>query len=349
MTVRFLPHPHSPFSHFLKMGVFQSRHRQVQQHDGHDKQPEEIRTKIYVLGGTSACGKHVLYQRMVGVNKEEAFLVLLRRDLINRMRALCQIVAESGRQHLINDQSTFSEILKVLLPEQRDKEAIQVHLMSVKKLWTEEEIKNAWKIKSRKTNHYSSYENLFDRLDEIGKQDYSLSDRDALLSYVARPVIVLNECTINNTPVKVVAFSAFNGKQKQRWFSIKEDQDDISAIIYVVDLSAFDLETNKGENYMKQSLLHFSDMLTYPAAQKDSQLFLYLNKIDLFYEKLLHTKIPSEIYQDFSEGQDFISYIQAKFHQRCEGRKLTTFVTCLLDKEKTQEIIDQTMSSIKVL
>lgn len=123
-------------------------------------------------------------------------------------------------------------------------------------------------------------------------------------------------------------------QQTQQTISSYEDA---IAIIFFVDLTTYDqLPCSDDANTSLQSALSLFETLLNSTALDRITFILFLNKVDIFKQKILVSPLNHH-FPDYSGGGDFraaISYILDQFINlsRDDMRQIYTHVTCSLDK-----------------
>ncbi|XP_059081520.1 G protein alpha i subunit-like [Tigriopus californicus] len=119
--------------------------------------------------------------------------------------------------------------------------------------------------------------------------------------------------------------------QRMKWISLFDNMD---CILFFVALSGYNLllEEDGQTNRMKEALRVFFYLTSSPFLH-NVQMMLFLNKTDLFREKL--KRYPLNIcFQDYSGPNEFgpaIEYVASRFKAHCVKEELYTHYTCSTD------------------
>jgi len=155
---------------------------------------------------------------------------------------------------------------------------------------------------------------------------------------------------IKTTGIKEIAFTVEKAdflmvdvggqrSERRKWLHCFTD---VTAVIFLASLDAYDqvLEEDQTINRMKESLELFF-LITSSKWLKDSDWILFLNKIDLFKEKLQRVPL-STVYPEY-RGKDVaeaVRFIKTKYQNAFAGNKKIhkTFVTCALDTSNCRKV-----------
>lgn len=236
----------------------------------------------------------------------------------------------------------------------------------INKVWSDKGIQDAWghrgTLQVQDTVKY-----FIKNLERISKDDYMPNTDDVLHVRSRTTGIVEQKFRINGHPFLVVDVGGQKNERK-KWIHAF---DGVTAVIYVAALSAYDqtLYEDDDQNRMIESLKVFKDVLSW-SIFKRTDIILFLNKSDLFAEKLLRHPITMcfEEY-DGSKGleagsQDDVKasydYIRKKFHEQNANpkeRQIFTHMTCATDTTMIEKIfndvqriiIDKALRAINLL
>jgi len=125
---------------------------------------------------------------------------------------------------------------------------------------------------------------------------------------------------------------------------------DVTATIYLVALNEYDMlmEEDNSTNRMEESLKLFQK-LSGSQWLKDIPLILFLNKSDLFQEKIKTRPLTKFFrdYDDFVKGlpqkglsdyETSCEYFKTQYTQVFNGTRLYTFITCVLDTHNCERV-----------
>ncbi|KAF7249605.1 Guanine nucleotide-binding protein G(i) subunit alpha-2, partial [Varanus komodoensis] len=131
--------------------------------------------------------------------------------------------------------------------------------------------------------------------------------------------------------------------ERKKWIHCFEG---VTAIIFCVALSAYDLVLAEDEemNRMHESMKLF-DSICNNKWFTDTSIILFLNKKDLFEEKIIHSPLTICFpeYTGANKYDEAAGYIQSKFedlNKRKDTKEIYTHFTCATDTKNVQFVFD---------
>ncbi|XP_067908139.1 guanine nucleotide-binding protein G(i) subunit alpha-2a [Heterodontus francisci] len=179
-------------------------------------------------------------------------------------------------------------------------------------------------------------------LERIARSDYIPTQQDVLRTRVKTTGIVETHFTFKDLHFKMFDVGGQRSERK-KWIHCFEG---VTAIIFCVALSAYDLVLAEDEemNRMHESMKLF-DSICNNKWFTDTSIILFLNKKDLFEEKI--TKSPLSIcFPEYSGANEYdaaAGYIQTKFedlNKRKDTKEIYTHFTCATDTKNVQFVFD---------
>ncbi|GBP13829.1 G protein alpha o subunit [Eumeta japonica] len=201
---------------------------------------------------------------------------------------------------------------------------------------------------------------FLDDLDRLGAKDYQPTEQDILRTRVKTTGIVevhfsfknlnFNEFhiykTLNETWRLCLYSRLFDvggqRSERKKWIHCFED---VTAIIFCVAMSEYDqvLHEDETTNRMQESLKLF-DSICNNKWFTDTSIILFLNKKDLFEEKI--RKSPLTIcFPEYTGAQEYgeaAAYIQAQFEAKNKSttKEIYCHMTCATDTNNIQFVFD---------
>ncbi|CAO3635954.1 unnamed protein product [Cunninghamella echinulata] len=180
--------------------------------------------------------------------------------------------------------------------------------------------------------HYFFYYSYFDSIDRIGDANYIPTDQDVLRSRVKTTGITETTFVIDDLTYRMFDVGGQRSERK-KWIHCFEN---VTAIIFLVAISEYDqvLIEDETVNRMQEALTLFDSICNSRWFVKTS-IILFLNKIDIFKEKL--PKHPlSESFTDFTGPETYDSasdYILNRFVSlnQSDSKQVYTHFTCATD------------------
>ncbi|XP_042069240.1 guanine nucleotide-binding protein G(o) subunit alpha isoform X2 [Haplochromis burtoni] len=222
-----------------------------------------------------------------------------------------------------------------------DTEPYSAELLSaMMRLWSDSGIQECFS-RAREYQLNDSAQYYLDSLDRIGAADYQPTEQDILRTRVKTTGIVETHFTFKNLHFRLFDVGGQRSERK-KWIHCFED---VTAIIFCVALSGYDqvLHEDETTNRMHESLMLF-DSICNNKFFIDTSIILFLNKKDLFAEKI--KKSPLSIcfpeYTGPNTYEDAAAYIQAQFESknRSPNKEIYCHMTCATDTGNIQVVFD---------
>ncbi|XP_070764087.1 guanine nucleotide binding protein (G protein), alpha activating activity polypeptide O, a isoform X5 [Enoplosus armatus] len=213
-------------------------------------------------------------------------------------------------------------------------------LSAMMRLWSDSGIQECFS-RAREYQLNDSAQYYLDSLDRIGAADYQPTEQDILRTRVKTTGIVETHFTFKNLHFRLFDVGGQRSERK-KWIHCFED---VTAIIFCVALSGYDqvLHEDETTNRMHESLKLF-DSICNNNWFKDTSIILFLNKKDLFENKI--SKSPLSIcfpeYTGPNTYEDAAAYIQAQFESknRSPNKEIYCHMTCATDTGNIQVVFD---------
>ncbi|KAF8367766.1 hypothetical protein PRIPAC_85595 [Pristionchus pacificus] len=159
----------------------------------------------------------------------------------------------------------------------------------LKELWKDPHIKDAYEKRSQ-LQVADSIAYFLDSLDRIFSDDYSPTNEDYLHLRIPTSGVVEHRLSINSAEFRFIDVGGQRSERK-KWLLQFED---VGAIIFLSAISEYDqnLYEQKDTNRLDESLNLF-DCIINSEYFKDTTMILFLNKTDLFKEKIKKKSISS--------------------------------------------------------
>jgi GTPase SAR1 family protein len=211
----------------------------------------------------------------------------------------------------------------------------------IKHLWSSEPaIKQAYAERS-KLQLLDSAVYFFDNVDRIGAQDYVPTRDDILRARLRTSGIVERTFNIQNVNFKFLDVGG-QRNERRKWIHCF---DQVTAIIFMTAVSEYDqcLYEDEKQNRLHESLQVFSTIANNPVFSK-STILLFLNKIDLFEEKIkrVSLKVAFPEYNGANTFQDASEYITNKYLELSQDKKRLIFahLTCATDTKNVSRVFE---------
>ncbi|ORX96979.1 G protein alpha subunit [Basidiobolus meristosporus CBS 931.73] len=314
-----------------------------------DKLSLRNEVKMLLLGAGES-GKSTILKQMRLIHnggysdaEKEAYKEIIYSNTIQSMRVIliametmsisCSIPENCQNARLILDLPVDPLLPKegVLFPPEVS-EAIRL-------LWTDEGVLSCFK-RSREYQLNDSAKYYFDAVERIAQADYIPSDQDVLRSRVKSAGI--NEITFSMDELlyRMVDVGGQRSERK-KWIHCFEN---VTAIVFMVAISEYDqtLAEDDTVNRMQESLTLFDSICNSRWFVKTS-IILFLNKIDLFREKLPVSPLR-KIFPDYQGPGNYeacCNYIMERFVclNQTSTKQLYAHFTCATDTEQIRFVM----------
>jgi len=303
--------------------------------------------KLLLLGagesGKSTILKQMKIIHMDGYSKEdfEQYREVVYSNTIQSLatiiRAMEMLDVPFGHPGCQRDASMVLDIISRMA----DTEPFEPKLLdAMKRLWMDDGVQACFNQSNEyQLNDSASY--FLSQLDVIGQANYLPSTQDILRTRVKTTGIVEINFSFKDLNFRVFDVGGQRSERK-KWIHCFED---VTAIIFIVALSEYDqvLVEDETTNRMHESLRLF-DSICNNKWFVNTSIILFLNKKDLFEEKILRSGLRKCFpeYQGKDEYTEASEYIQAQFvaQNKSEQKEIYCHLTCATDTQNVQFVFD---------
>jgi len=241
------------------------------------------------------------------------------------------------------DDESMQEVLEwtPMLDSELDNEKLKKALENV---WQDGAIRQVFSERDSLEDLPTCAEYLFKNLTRLLANNYIPTTEDVLRCRQRTSGIIETEFSVGGLEFKMVDVGG-QRSERRKWIHCFND---VQALIFVVAINEYDmkLSEDKRVNRMMESLLLWQEIRKNEWFS-DSSIILFLNKSDLFREKI--TKVDLNVtFKDYSGGKSYenaLSYINKLFVSDA-GRDIFVHVTCATDTKTTQVVFDSVRSTI---
>ncbi|XP_064633728.1 guanine nucleotide-binding protein G(i) subunit alpha [Lineus longissimus] len=303
--------------------------------------------KLLLLGAGES-GKSTIVKQMKiihekGYSKEEClqYRPVVYSNTIQSMvaiiRAMGQLKIEFGHPERAND----ARQLFALAGNADDGELSQDLAEVMKRLWKDHGVQHCFS-RSREYQLNDSASYYLNELDCISQQGYIPTEQDVLRTRVKTTGIVETHFTFKDLHFKMFDVGGQRSERK-KWIHCFEG---VTAIIFIVAMSEYDLTLAEDQemNRMMESMKLF-DSICNNKWFTDTSIILFLNKKDLFEEKIKKSQLAICFpeYAGSNTYEEAAAYIQMQFenlNKRKETKEIYTHFTCATDTGNVQFVFD---------
>ncbi|KAI7823776.1 guanine nucleotide binding protein, alpha subunit [Gamsiella multidivaricata] len=211
---------------------------------------------------------------------------------------------------------------------------------AIKALWADGGIQETYRTVTN-LNLQDSAKYFLDSVDRIADLNYVPTDDDILQARVR--TLAVSEHLFNIDGVTYKIFDVGGQKSLRKYWAPYFD--DVNAIIFMVALSAYDqpCEDDERLNRLEECMSLFNSIANHKLFEMTSFL-LFLNKIDIFQQKLDAGSLVSTYFPDYRGPNDYMNttlYFQQRFLQQCKdtAKQVYTHFTHATDTNQMRVIV----------
>ena len=323
-----------------------TRSKEINRAIKEDAKNTENLVKLLLLGagesGKSTIAKQmkILYQEEYTDGETEVYRDLVFPNVVQSMMAIVKAMASLEIELENPDRQSDIKIVQNASRSVNGFEMSGEIGEALQRLWADAGIRECFG-HAGKFQLNDSAEYYFDELSRLSEQNYIPSVQDVL-----RLRIKTIEKTVSSFSFKNLQFNLIDvggaRSERKKWIHYFKN---VTAIIFCVDLSAYDLllEEDEETNRMQESLQLFDTICNHRSFGNTSMI-LFLNKTDLFRKKI--EKIPITIcFPDYNGESTFdqaATFIQEKFESlnRHKEKVIYTHFTCATDISNVQFVLN---------
>eukprot|EP01101_Sappina_pedata_P012526 TRINITY_DN863_c0_g1_i1.p1 TRINITY_DN863_c0_g1~~TRINITY_DN863_c0_g1_i1.p1 ORF type:complete len:369 (+),score=162.47 TRINITY_DN863_c0_g1_i1:38-1108(+) len=297
-----------------------------------DKRKLESEIKILLLG-TGESGKSTFFKQMEILHKEgfssevrAGYSEIINSNIILSMRTFIISLNKNDQfQRLLapyqDDVETF------LSPAILFEQSLSPELSkSIYKIWSDQEIKKAYEALNSQQSDSASY--FFNDVTRISKPDYIPTDQDILRARSRTTGAAEIQFASQQVNFRMVDVGG-QRSERRKWMHCFEG---VTSLLYFASIGEYDLALyeDSSVNRLAESLMLFRELINCDWF-KDSPIVLFLNKSDIFAEKIKRVDL-NVAFPDYKDGKDEkagLSYIKEQF-LKCNqnsSRNIYTHVT----------------------
>ena len=265
---------------------------------------ESAREFKLLLLGTDEVGKstfikqmRIVYGRGYSDRDRAEFKTLVFRDVIKGI--LIMVKAMQELKISFTNEACMNHITEL---QDMDPESImditEQQFEGISTLWADEGMKKCFEMRS-KFQISDSAKHYFDSLDRIRAEGYIPSVDDVLRVQVPTTGIAEYKFQIRKEIVFKMVDVGGQRSQRRKWIHYFEG----ITIIFITAISDYDevLAEDISQNRVRENLALFKTIITYPWF-KESAIILFLNKTDLFMEKIGNSPLSTH-FPEYTEFQ----------------------------------------------
>jgi len=309
--------------------------------------------KLLLLGtgesGKSTFAKQMKIMHLDGFTPQEkdSYRAITHNNIVEAVTTLV-IQAEEFDYPLQPHLQEFAERLKALPESETLVNEESAH--NIAALWKDPAIRQAF---DRRAEYQlpGSIDYLLDNTERLLVSNAELTVDDILRCRMRTTGIIEIEFVVENARFRLVDVGG-QRSERRKWFHCFSQ---VTAVLFCVALNEYDEKLYEDEkvNRMVEALNLFEEVSNskfFNDPQKPTHIVLFLNKSDLFREKIKRVPLTT-LFPNYKGGEDFdegTKYIKKKFVQKCKDAKKLIFshVTCATDTENIRIVFNAVRSSI---
>lgn len=260
----------------------------------------------------------------------------------NTIQSLMVIIRAMGQLKIDFVDPSLANIAREFFTSASEEGELTPELVTLmKKLWADPGVQLCFS-RSREYQLNDSAAYYLNALDRISQPSYIPSQQDLLRTRVKTTGIIETQFSFKNLHFKMFDVGGQRSERK-KWIHCFEG---VTAIIFCVALSGYDLVLAEDEemNRMVESMKLF-DSICNSKWFVSTSIILFLNKVDLFKEKIAHSPLAICFpeYNGPNTYEDASNYIRMKFenlNKRKDQKEIYTHLTCATDTGNIQFVFD---------
>lgn len=326
-----------------------ARHnRELQRSLEQDNKAEQEKIKLLLLGPGES-GKSTIFRQMkliYGVISEEDRMSLTPVVYANTISTIKMVIKKAnyyGLDNQVADQDSLA-----LIRDLEDQAPIDLKVgAAISSLWEDPMIQKTWERRSE-YQVIESMKYFLDGMPRIMQPRYVATPQDILHIRIRSSGIVVDKYEIEGTTFEMYDVGGQRNERK-KWIHCF---DNVTAVIYVAALSEYNqgMFEDANTNRMTEAVTLFQGICSNTYFEKSS-IILFLNKKDLFAEKLATNPInETKEWSDFKGACTFdrgVSYFLEKFNAANTAKKTVYHhVTCATDSENIEVVFNSCKDTV---
>lgn len=338
--------------------------QQIDRQNKNDADTESKKVKLLLLGAGES-GKSTLFKQMkilYGVTNGSGFTDTERANMkpvvhTNIITNMKNLLLECDTHTPVTDAN--KDVTKEICTYQGTQVVDEAIAGKLSQAWADDGVKKTWANRGDiQVQDALEYYMMAENISRISKDGYVPTDQDILRSRVRTSGIVEEEFVMQN--ITFVMFDVGGQRnERKKWIHAFES---VHAVIFVAAISEYNqvlYEDNK-QNRQKEAVELFGEMCKLEWFAK-SGMILFLNKKDLFYEKLKtipfkvtegkdirNTDYDGPVWDPANPGSDddfenvveqTQHYLQRLYEKQAEPKEIYPHITCATDTENVRHIM----------
>jgi len=310
-----------------------------------DRKLAKNEIKMLLLGAGESGKSTVLKQMKLihhgGYNEQErdSYREIIFSNTIQSMRAILEAMPQLDIT--LSPQNDARRAVVLALPIQIEGEVLPRDVTdAIRGLWRDGGVREAVR-RSREFQLNDSAVYYFNAIDRMAAPGYLPTDQDILRSRVKTTGITETTFKVGELTYKLFDVGGQRSERK-KWIHCFEN---VTALVFLVSLSEYDqmLYEDESVNRMQEALTLFDSICNSRWFVKTS-IILFLNKIDLFAEKLPNSPL-GDYFPDYTGGDNYdlaCDYLLHRFvalNQNAATKQIYAHYTCATDTQQIKFVL----------
>ncbi|CDS07444.1 hypothetical protein LRAMOSA01393 [Lichtheimia ramosa] len=313
-----------------------------------DERRMKTEVKLLLLGAGESGKSTVLKQMRLlhaagfSASERESYRVIVFSNIFSIMQTLLEITQQLDLEiHDKDLQEEARSFFREMPPLAKDEPFPSDYLVILKKLWADEGIQSAYE----HGNSFALHDNVpyfYNQLDRLWEPDYLPTDQDIIRCRAKTTGIVETIFHLGPLTYRMVDVGGQRSERK-KWIHCF---DNVTAILFVVAISGYDQCLVEDRDSMLEALMLFDSICNSPWFVKTS-LILFLNKIDIFREKIKTSPI-SQYFPDYQGPDDDVDQICIYFRKRFQrlNRNPSKRIYCHYTDATDSKLLEHVMYAV---
>ncbi|KAI0076150.1 heterotrimeric G protein alpha subunit B [Panus rudis PR-1116 ss-1] len=322
-----------------------ARNDEIENQLKRDRMLAKNEIKMLLLGAGESGKSTVLKQMKLihhgGYNDQErdSYKEIIFSNTIQSMRAILEAMTQLDIP--LSPQNDARRSIILSLPPQLESDVLPGDVAdALKGLWRDPGVREAVR-RSREYQLNDSATYYFNSLDRMSSPGYMPTDQDILRSRVKTTGITETTFQVGELTYRLFDVGGQRSERK-KWIHCFEN---VTALVFLVSLSEYDqmLYEDESVNRMQEALTLFDSICNSRWFVKTS-IILFLNKIDLFAEKLPRSPL-GDYFPDYTGGDNYdaaCAYLLNRFvslNQSAQSKQIYAHYTCATDTQQIKFVL----------
>jgi hypothetical protein len=268
--------------------------------------------------GAGESGKSTVLKQMrlihaagFSASEKEAYRIVVFENVVSSMQAMLEAMDILRIEMDVQKNLAYIPLFHEIPLIKKGQPYPDAYLQPLKDLWSDAGVQESYS----KGNTFALNDNVtyfYRSLDRLFASDYIPNDSDIIRCRIKTTGIV--ETVFHLGPLTYHMFDVGGQRsERKKWIHCFEN---VTALIFVVAISGYDscLVEDKDSNQMHEALMLF-DSICNSAWFTNTSMILFLNKVDIFANKIRHSPV-SKYFPDYKGPDDDLEQTKAYFRKR---------------------------------